>query len=350
MPAQASHRRAFVAHPLRPAAAAVPSGATPEVSIVIPVYNSADTIERLCEAVLGALRDRWDLEIILVDDGSRDGSGLACRRIAERYPAEVQTVILSRNFGEHNAVMAGLNFAAGKYCVIMDDDFQNPPSEVEALLLEAEKGFEVVYTQYATKRHSAWRNLGSWLHNSMATAALGKPRGLYLSSFKLISRFVVQQVVQYTGPDPYLDAIILRITHNIGTITVDHHVRDKGESGYTLRKLIALWSNMMVAFSVYPLRLIGVFGLVMMVIGVGYGGYTVVAIVSPSFKDPSEIGRLHAVLWFFRGSTLFVISIIGEYIGRIHRNLNAAPQFIVREHFSNNRLSANSVRQDDDQQ
>ena len=302
----------------------------PQVSIVIPVYNSEATIERLCHALIAELSPRWRIEIVLVDDGSKDASAMACRRLHKQYPGVVGCVILSRNFGEHNAVMAGLNFATGDYCVIMDDDFQNPPAEVEALLREAAKGFDVVYTQYPAKRHTLWRNFGSFLHNRMATFALGKPKDLYLSSFKLISRFVVQEVIQYTGPDPYLDAIILRTTRNIGTITVSHEPRGEGESGYTFRKLIALWSNMMVAFSVYPLRVIGIFGLVMVIIGVIYGGYTLMAWLIPSITNPSEMEKLQASLWFFRGSTLLVISIIGEYVGRIHRHLNAAPQFIVR--------------------
>lgn len=301
-----------------------------KVSIVIPVYNSEATIERLCRSLIAELTSRRRVEIVLVDDGSRDASAVACKRLHLHYPEIVSCIMLSRNFGEHNAVMAGLHFATGDYCVIMDDDFQNPPVEVEALLFEAAKGYDVVYTQYASKRHSRWRNIGSFVHNLMATSALGKPRNLYLSSFKLISRFVVQEVIQYAGPDPYLDAIILRTTGNIGTITVSHQPREQGESGYTLPKLFSLWSNMMVAFSVYPLRAIGIFGLVMLTIGALYGGYTLLALLIPSLADPTELERLQASLWFFRGCTLLVISIIGEYVGRIHRHLNAAPQFIIR--------------------
>jgi glycosyltransferase involved in cell wall biosynthesis len=300
------------------------------VSIVIPVYNSEGSIERLCRELIAALVLGWNMEIILVDDGSKDGSASICRRLHEEFPGVISCVMLSRNFGEHNAVMAGLNFATGDYCVIMDDDFQNPPAQVEALLREAAKGFDVVYTRYAAKKHSGWRNLGSSFHNRMATWALGKPKDLYLSSFKLLSRFVVQEVIQYTGPDPYLDAIILRITSNVGTITVNHEARKDGVSGYTFRKLVALWSNMMVAFSVYPLRVIGLFGFMMLLIGATYGGYTLLASTIPGFTDPSDLDQLQASLWFFRGSTLVVISIVGEYVGRIHRHLNAAPQFIIR--------------------
>jgi undecaprenyl-phosphate 4-deoxy-4-formamido-L-arabinose transferase len=176
----------------------------------------------------------------------------------------------------------------------------------------------------------------------MATWALGKPKELYLSSFKVLSRFVVQEVIQYTGPDPYLDAIIIRTTRNIGTIVVDHQAREDGVSGYTFRKLFALWSNMIVAFSVYPLRLIGLFGLVMLLIGAIYGGKTLLASLLPSITDPSDIDQLRASMWFFRGSTLVVISIIAEYIGRIHRHLTAAPQFIIRHQILSRELLQHS--------
>jgi undecaprenyl-phosphate 4-deoxy-4-formamido-L-arabinose transferase len=188
----------------------------------------------------------------------------------------------------------------------------------------------VVYAHYQTKEHSSWRNLASHLHNLMARYALQKPKNLYLSSFKLISRFVVQQAIQYTGPDPYLDAIILRATRNIGSVTVHHDPRESGASGYTLRKLFALWGNMVVAFSVYPLRLIGLYGLVMAGIGACFGTYTFLTLIIPSLPDATDLEQLNASMWFLRGSTLLVISIIGEYVGRIHRRLNAAPQFIIR--------------------
>jgi undecaprenyl-phosphate 4-deoxy-4-formamido-L-arabinose transferase len=306
-------------------------GAT--VSLVIPVYNAETTIERLCEELIQELSSAWRLQIILVDDGSADGSAAACQRLHARHRDVVSCLLLSRNFGEHNAVMAGLHYAEGDYAVVLDDDFQNPPGEVRRLLEEIEKGYDVVYVRYVLKRHNYWRNLGSRFHNTVATQALGKPAGLYLSSFKAISRFVVRQAIQYTGPDPYLDAIILRTTHKISVIAAEHQPRAHGRSGYTLGKLFALWGNMIVAFSLYPLRLICAYGLLMAVFGLCYGGYTVVALLVPGWTDPNAFQKLSASMWFFRGSTLLAIGILGEYVGRIYMNLNQSPQFIVRQQF-----------------
>ena len=303
------------------------------VSIVIPVYNSETTIAPLCEALIAELGFRWNLHIVLVDDGSKDNSAAECCRLHHVHRGVVDCVLLSKNFGEHNAVMAGLHHARGRYCVIMDDDFQNPPSEVSALLVEMEKGHDVVYVRYERKRHSAWRNFGSWLHNFMATHALKKPKDLYLSSFKALSHFVVREVIQYTGPDPYLDAIVLRTTRRIGTVAVRHQERKEGASGYTTAKLLALWSNMLVGFSIYPLRAVGVFGLIVAVCGILFGVFGTITLGTPAMLAQDDVDKLFGPRWLVRGLTLLALCIVGEYVGRIYRHLNRSPQFIIREKF-----------------
>jgi len=308
------------------------------ISIVIPVYNSAETIESLCEQLLAELSLTYRLQIILVNDGSTDSSAKVCRELQRLHPEEIDYIMLARNFGEHNAVMAGLNHAEGDYCVIMDDDLQNPPSSVQQLIVEAQKGYDVVYVAYDHKKHPFLRNLFSYLHNKMTVYALDKPVNLYLSSFKIMSRFVVLEAVHYTGPDPYLDAIILRTTRNIGVIPVQHCAREHGASGYTLLKLISLWGNMIVSFSLYPLRLVGALGLIMAMVGIVYELYALVAWLLPGWQDPNEYQNLAATLWFFRGITMFSISVIGEYIGRIYMHLNRTPQFIIRQKLMHHRI------------
>ncbi len=300
------------------------------LSIVIPVYNSEQTIERLCGHLLAELTPWYLLQIILVDDNSSDRSAAICQQVHVKHPEEVDCVVLSRNFGEHNAVMAGLNFADGDYCVIMDDDFQNPPSEVRKLVQEAAKGHDVVYVRYEAKYHAPLRNLGSRLHNWMATRALRKPPELYLSSFKVISRFLLQEIVRYTGPNPYIDAIILRTTRKIGVVTTRHEPRREGKSGYTLGKLVSLWANMAVAFSLFPLRLMVGLGFIMLVVGTGFGVYTLVALLVPGWQDPDALERLNATNWFFRGITLVAVGVVGEYVGRTYMHLTREPQFIIR--------------------
>jgi len=299
-------------------------------SIVIPVYNGSRTIGPLVERLVGALTGRA-LQIVVVDDGSLDDSDIACRALAVRHPGTVTYVRLAKNFGEHNAVMAGLRHARGDYVVIMDDDFQNPPEEVGPLIDHAcRHDYDVVYTRYARKQHHWLRNLGSALNNLMATVMLGKPRDLYLSSFKCLSRFAVGEILKYRGPYPYIDGLALRCTRHIGTISVRHEPRREGRSNYTLIKLLRLWLNMFVNFSVMPLRVSTVTGLACSALAVLLGIEVLVERLARPGVPVGWASLLVAVL-FFAGVQLVMLGLLGEYLGRLFLAENQTPQFVVRE-------------------
>jgi hypothetical protein len=299
------------------------------VSIVIPVYNAARTIGRLVTQLVDALGDR-SLEIVLVNDGSRDASDEECRGLVGKYPGTVVYLKLSRNFGEHGAVMAGLNQARGDHVVIMDDDGQNPPAAVRPLVEHARAhGFDVVYTFYARKQHHWFRNVGSRLNGLCAHFLIGKPRGLYLSSFKCLNGFTVAEIIRYRGPSPYIDALILRTTRNIGAIEVGHDPRREGRSNYTLKKLVALWLDM-AAHSATPLRVAGG-------VCVGSGTMAILAgllaiaagLVDPRFRG-AWAAAVAAVL-LTAGLQSVASGILCEYLGRVSLLSNETPQFIVRE-------------------
>jgi len=316
------------------------------LSIVIPVYNAEKTIARLCRELVSLLTVNHRLDIVLVNDCSRDGSDEICRQLLEEFPDEITYVRLSRNFGEHNAVMAGLNQARGEYVVIMDDDYQNPPEEIPKLVAEIRKGYDVVYCHYPQKRDSIFRNLGSYLNGSMARVVLNKPSNLYLSSFKAMNRFLVDQLVNNKNPNPYLDAIILKITGNIGTIEVRHDQRLIGRSGYTLKKLTALWGDMIISYSMIPLRILAATGFIMTMVGVYYMAAMLIRDFHPLMEDLSDIEELTAVTMFFRGFQLLATGIVGEYVGRIYLKLNHEPQFIIRELLNGHPKHENEVKHD----
>ena len=303
--------------------------AAPYLSIVIPVYRGARTVGPLVERLLGLLGSRRPLEIVLVDDASPDESEKVCLELVAAHPHVVVYAALARNFGEHNAVMAGLRLARGAFVVTMDDDLQNPPEEVERLVAEAERGHDVVYAQFATKQHHWARNLGSRFNDAVATRLLRKPRGLYLSTFRCLSRLVVDEVIRYEGPYPYVDGLVLRATSRIGTIRVRHDPRPQGSSGYTLAKLFELWLTMSTSFSILPLRVVVAIGLAMSLVGVAVG----VEVVFEKLYWPT-----HAVGWasqmtaviLFSGIQLVVVGTIGEYLGRLLMTANRAPQTVVR--------------------
>ncbi len=301
----------------------------PALTIVVPLYNSEATLERLITE-LSALKVDGGHELVLVNDGSRDRTVEVCERLMRTATVPITLVKLSRNFSEHNAVMAGLHHASGDYIVTMDDDLQNPPSEVMKLVNCArEGGHEVVYSYYGDKQHEGWRNFGSWLTNRVADHLLDKPKGLYLSSFRCMSAFVAREVCKYDGPFAYVDGLILQVTQNIGRVLVEHAAREQGRSGYTLRKLVRLWMNMFVNFSVVPLHIATMLGFVMAAAGFLYA----IAVVWEHYAHGTPLGwsSTMAALTVFSGTQLIVLGMAGEYIGRLYLTANKRPQFVVKE-------------------
>ncbi|MBI3865591.1 MAG: glycosyltransferase family 2 protein [Planctomycetia bacterium] len=220
-----------------------------DLSIVVPTFNGSLTLEGLVDEILSVFGGE-QIEIVLVNDGSVDDTESICRRIAQTFPATVKFVQLARNFGEHNAVLAGLSRVSGACVGILDDDGQNPPAELLRMWKRLrETGDDVVYGRYLHKQHSWWRNAGSWLNGLVATILGGKPRDLYLSSFKVMRRPLVQELLKYRGSRPYLDGLIWRSTRRISQLDVVHRRRQLGQSGYTPRKLIWLGLDMIFCFS-----------------------------------------------------------------------------------------------------
>ncbi len=300
-----------------------------KLSIVIPVYCGARTIGPLVKRLKQSLGSLYELEIVLVNDGSPDDSGEVCKEIA-RNDSTVKYIDLSRNFSEHNAVMAGLNFSTGDYVVIMDDDFQNPPEEVTKLVDEIRKGYDVVYTYYEKKMHSFFRNLGSKFNDLVATILIGKPKDLYLSSFKIMNRFLVKELVKYKGPFPYIDGLVFRITKNYSKVLVQHNPRAFGKSGYTLKKLVSLWLNMFTNFSILPLRIASLLGLVISVIGIIIAFLFVLEKLRRPNLSPGWASMIVS-LFIIGGVQLFALGMIGEYLGRLFLKDTGQPQFVVRE-------------------
>jgi len=300
-----------------------------KISLVIPVYNSANTIEALVFDLHKELSSSFEIEVVLVDDASSDGSAEKCFNIAKGH-AWVRFIQLSRNFGEHNAVMAGLNQCQGDVAVILDDDFQNPPAEVIKLVKALDDDLDVVYSFYSDKRHSFFRNLGSRFTNGVANLMLEKPKSLYLSSFKAINRFTIDQIIKYQGPFPYIDGLIFRVTGRYGRVLVDHHAsRRSGGSGYTFGKLISLWMNMFMNFSILPLRISSFAGLLFSVVGLlGALVFFIERMRDPNL--PLGWASLIISLFIISGVQLFALGMMGEYLGRLFLKDSGKPQFTIR--------------------
>lgn len=306
------------------------SSPQPVLSFVIPLYNSAETIRPLVKAI-EQLVVAGGHEIVLVNDGSRDATAAVCRALLSEARVPIVYVEHARNFGEHNAVLTGWRHARGLHFVNLDDDGQNPPEEALRLWVHAvEAGLDVVYGHYGDKKHSPWRNVGSWFTNRMTDWALEKPKGFYLSSFRCVNALVAKAATANTGPFPYIDGLLLQATQRIGSLAVRHEERHAGASGYTLRKLVRLWASTFINFSVMPLRIATVLGLFMAAAGAAGLGVVVYWWLTDQGPEAGW-GMLMAAFLLFSGVQLVMLGVIGEYLGRMFLTINQRPQAIVRE-------------------
>ena len=301
----------------------------PALSFIIPLYHSADTIADVVRAI-EALDIPGGHEIVLVNDGSRDATAAVCRELLDTARVPIAYVEHARNFGEHNAVLTGWREARGEHRVNLDDDGQNPPAEAVRLWERARaEGLDVVYGRYADKQHAAWRNAGSWFTTRMTDWALDKPKGFYLSSFRCVSAFAAREAAKHAGPFPYIDGLLLQVTQRIGSIEVRHAPRAAGQSGYTLRRLVRLWLSAWVNFSIMPLRVASVLGMIVAALGIAalaVVGYFWLTDRGPAFGW----GSLMAALLVFSGVQLLMLGLIGEYLGRMFLAVNQRPQSVVR--------------------
>lgn len=301
------------------------------ISFVIPCYRSEHTIDRVVAEIHAAMSgmEQYTHEIILVNDCSPDGTWAAIRRLCQE-DSRIRGINFARNFGQHAALMAGLRLSAGEYVVCLDDDGQTPADEVGKLLARLEEGYDAVYASYAHKKHSLFRNLGSRVNERMTRIMLDKPKELFISSYFAVRRFVVEDMIRYENSYPYVIGLVLRTTKNITNVEVNHRERQEGSSGYTMKKLFALWFNGFTAFSVKPLRIATAIGCISASVGFLYGLYTIIKrLLNP--QVPMGFSSTMAAIVFFGGMIMIMLGMIGEYIGRIYISLNNSPQYVIRE-------------------
>ncbi len=301
------------------------------VSFVIPCYRSEKTLPAVIEEINTTMEkiEGYDHEIILVNDSSPDGTIQTIRALCEEN-ANIKGIDLAKNFGQHAALMAGMRHAKGDVVVCLDDDGQTPADEVGKLLNKLDEGYDVVYASYGKKKHSLFRNFGSKVNELMTRTMLGKPKELYISSYFAAKRFVVDDMIRYEHSYAYVIGLVLRATKNIANVEVSHRARTEGASGYTLKKLLGLWFNGFTAFSIKPLRIATIIGVICAGGGFLYGIYTIVKrLLLPDIQ--AGFSALMSMLVFMGGMIMLMLGLIGEYIGRIYISMNSSPQYVIRE-------------------
>ena len=233
-----------------------------KVSIISPVFNSSSMLEELVQRInktMDNLNLQNNYELVLINDASKDDSWKTITVLIKQFTF-IKGINLSENFGQHNAIMAGLNNCIGKYIITIDDDLQHPPEFFSDILNEL-KTQDVCYTNYKNRKHIGWKKFVSNLNNIISSFILNKPIKIYMSSYRGMIEEIKFKIIRFKKPDVYIDGLIINSTKNIGMINVDHHARRFGESNYNLKKLLILWSNMILNVSFLPLRSASILGL-----------------------------------------------------------------------------------------
>lgn len=299
------------------------------ISFVIPCYNSSKTIEDVTTNIINNFKNKYSFEIVLINDGSKDNTISVISKLAKANK-NIKVIDFSQNFGQHSAIIAGLRYASGSIIVCLDDDGQTPAEESLKLIKAVQNGSDIVYAKYKNKKHSLFRNFGSFLNDKMACWLLNKPKDLYISSFFACKDYIVKEMTKYQNPYPYIQGLALRATTNITNVETEHNERTNGKSNYSLYKLVSLWLNGFTSFSVKPLRLSSLIGIICSLFGFIYG---IVLIIRKLTNQTQVLGysSIMAAILFIGGVILLVLGLIGEYLGRIYISINNSPQYVIKE-------------------
>ena len=313
------------------------------ISVVIPCYRSEQTIAGVIERVEKTIKEdgRFDYEIICVNDYSPDNTLTVLRSVASEN-CKVKVISLSRNFGQHGALMAGFHYICGDIVVCLDDDGETPPEEMFSLIDELIAGdYDLVSARYEEDKRGPIRAIGSKISFAMSRILVGRPKDIQLNSFYTFRSYIIREVVKYDNPYPFVHGLILRVTKNMANVDIKRGKRITGDSGYTLKKLIGLWMNGFTAFSEKPLRIATYLGILS-----SFAGFLAALIII--FKKinnpemPMGYASIMTVMMFMFGIIMLVLGLLGEYIGRMYISINNAPQFVVKEEININEEDSNS--------
>jgi glycosyltransferase involved in cell wall biosynthesis len=300
-------------------------------SLIIPAYKSAGFIDKTIEAVLAATSaHQLDIEIILVNDGSPDNTWHVIKSLAAN-DARIRAVNLLKNYGQHNAVLCGMSVAKGEYLITLDDDLQNPPDQIIHLIRKAQEGdHDLVFGKFLEKKHSFVRRLGSKVIGYLNGKIFDKPEHITLSNFRIIRRDLAERVLNHKTAHPYIPGMLLLYAASIANVDVQHQERLDGVSNYTLSKIIALTSRLLINYSSYPLRLLSTIGLGLSTISLLLA---VIYLIKGIFEGSPVPGwtTLAVLVSFLGGFMIAMLGLIGEYLSRILDQLSVESSYCIKE-------------------
>lgn len=302
------------------------------ISFVIPCYRSEKTLPNVVKTIEDTIArdDRFTAEIILVNDCSPDDTWGTIQSLIKEYD-NVTGIDLAKNSGQQCAILAGLRHTKGDLVAVSDDDGQTPIETVLSFYEKMQEGnYDVVCARYLSRgKRSLLRRIGSKTNDALVKICLEKPDGVNTSVYFLAKRFVVDEMTRYSNAYPHMEGLLLRTTHNIGNVDLEQRSREEGTSGYNFRKLFGLWIDGLTTFSIKPLRIATLLGMVL-----AFTGFIIalIVIIERILNPDIMLGwtSLIATNIIIGGLILTVLGVIGEYIGRIYLSLNQEPQYIIR--------------------
>lgn len=301
------------------------------ISFVIPCYGSEKTIEPVVNEIIDVVSNKIDYtyEIIAVNDCSPDKVYNKLLELAGGN-SKIKVINFAKNMNRPGAVMAGLNNAKGDYVVVMDDDGQCPMDKFWTLFEPIEQGHDVSIAKYPERKQSAFKDFGTLVNKKMTEFIINRPKEMEFTNFMIMQSYIVKEIIHYKNPYPYFTGLLLRTTSDIINVPMEERERISGSTTFTFGKMLALWVNGLTAFSIKPLRISSLVGVVCAIIGFAFGLFTVIRkliSVNISVGWSSTI----AIMLFIGGLIMLMLGMIGEYIGRIYISINNSPQFVVKE-------------------
>jgi glycosyltransferase involved in cell wall biosynthesis len=302
----------------------------PMYTIVIPVYNSANIIEKTCFSVKSEMAAHGlNYEIILINDGSTDNSWEVISEIALKNN-NVKSIQLLKNYGQHTALFCGMQHAKGDYIIMMDDDMQNPPSEIEKLIQKINEGYDGVFAKFEKKKHGLMRRLGSRLIGFLNEKIFNKPKSIILSNFRIITREVCDRITGHKTNFPYIPGLILMYGNKFANVTTKHEPRQVGQSTYSISSLLRLTSRLLFGYSSYPMRFLTKTGLLISFFSLIFGIYVIVQ---------NLLGGVPVLGWstvvvlisFLCGFIIALLGIMGEYIIQILNRVSIGQPYVIKE-------------------
>jgi len=299
------------------------------ISFVIPCYGSENTISSVVNDIIATVKDEDEYEIICINDGSKDNVYDVLFKIA-RDNKKIKVINLSKNFGQHNAIMCGFRHAKGDIIVCLDDDGQTDPTQCYKLINALDDNTDIVFAKYIHIHQNWFRIFCSYINKCMSISLLGMPKNIVTNSYFACKKYIVEEIVKYNNQYTFLSGLLFRTTNCVKNVEINHKDRKHGNSGYSFFKLISLWMNGFTAFSIKPLRIASILGFAIAFIGFIFGSYQIIMkIINPL----RQLGysSLMCVILFIGGAIMIILGLIGEYVGRIYICINNSPQYVIKE-------------------